>query len=307
MKINELEKATQITESDLFLLEQTKGTKKLDFKALVEALGIAMPKEFTFVNSLDITEKGYVSEGYLVAQRLLDLEAQIRAPFGYFGKELQLTWAEIDAKEKKGDFTGINIGDYKDVTLTTGEKIRMEVAGINTRKGYATNNENRIHWISRDCLKDLHRMNASNTNTGGFPACELKTVLNSTIYNLLPADVKAVIKKDKRLDSTKGSWAWQGDQFLWLPSEPEVWGDNSWSEVGYGNGNDVQFPIFRGSLVHINKGQGFGAAEKGSRTAWWCSSPSASNTTYFCLVNSNGRPDYFGASTALGLPVCFDT
>ena len=36
---------------------------------------------------------------------------------------------------------------------------------------------------------------------------------------------------------------------------------------------------------------------------WWCSSPSASNTTNFCNVNNNGNPNNNGASTALGVPV----
>lgn len=103
--------------------------------------------------------------------------------------------------------------------------------------------------------------------------------------NTLPADLRAVIKADKRLCSTKGSWAWQEDQKLWLPSEVEVWGHNSWSEVGYGNGCGVQFPIFTGSLRHICKGQGKGKAEQGSRSYWWCDSPNASNTTYFCGVS----------------------
>lgn len=148
-------------------------------------------------------------------------------------------------------------------------------------------------------------MNSTNTNTGGFPASALKTTLNTTIFNTLPADLRAVIKADKRLCSKKGSWVWQEDQKLWLPSEVEVWGYNTWSEVEYGNGCGVQFPIFTGSLRHICKGQGKGKAEQGSRSGWWCGSPDASDTTNFCYVASNGYASGNYASTAFAVPLCF--
>ena len=216
-----------------------------------------------------------------------------------------MSWNEIAAKAAAGDFTGLNIGDYKDITLTTGESVRMELAGIDTYFGYQSNNNHRLYFISRDCLATAYAMNSTNTNTGGFPASALKTTLNTTIFNTLPADLRAVIKADKRLCSTKGSWAWQEDQKLWLPSEVEVWGHNTWSEVGYGNGCGVQFPIFTGSLRHICKGQGKGKAEQGSRSHWWCGSPNASNTTNFCIVDYYGVASGSNASTALAVPLCF--
>ena len=124
---------------------------------------------------------------------------------------------------------------------------------------------------------------------------------------MLPTEVQNAIVADKRLCSTKGSWEWKEDQKLWLPSEVEVWGHNTWSEVGYGNGCGIQFPIFAGSLRHICKGLGFGAAAAGSRCHWWCDSPNASNTTGFCHVDASGGAGHDVASTALGVPVCFTT
>ena len=47
-----------------------------------------------------------------------------------YGKELTESWADLQARIKAGDFTGIHIGDFKSVTLTTGEVAIMEVAGI---------------------------------------------------------------------------------------------------------------------------------------------------------------------------------
>lgn len=39
---------------------------------------------------------------------------------------------------------------------------------------------------------------------------------------------------------------------------------------------------------------------------WWCDSPHASNTTYFCRVSANGGANHGYASTALAVPLCFE-
>ena len=305
--INQIDQTAELENDSLIIAEMTDGTKVIKFADFAAAVKKVIGKDVNVVDTLDITEKGNVSEGYLVSEALEDKQAQIRAAYGYYGKEIEYTWAEIKTKTAAGDFSGINIGDYKDVTLSNGEKVRMEVAGIDTYFGYQSGDNHRIYWISRDCLKTTYAMNSTNTNTGGFPASALKTTLNTTIFNMLPAEVQNVIVADKRLCSTKGSWEWKEDQKLWLPSEVEVWGHNTWSEVGYGNGCGIQFPIFAGSLRHICKGLGFGAAATGSRSNWWCDSPSASNTTLFCHVYYVGGALYSYASTALGVPVCFTT
>lgn len=305
--INQIDQTAELENDSLIIAEMTDGTKVIKFADFAAAVKKVIGKDVNVVDTLDITEKGNVSEGYLVSEALEDKQAQIRAAYGYYGKEIEYTWAEIKTKTAAGDFSGINIGDYKDVTLSNGEKVRMEVAGIDTYFGYQSGDNHRIYWISRDCLKTTYAMNSTNTNTDGFPASALKTTLNTTIFNMLPAEVQNVIVADKRLCSTKGSWGWKEDQKLWLPSEVEVWGHNTWSEVGYGNGCGIQFPIFAGSLRHICKGLGFGAAATGSRGHWWCDSPYASNTTNFCYVTNLGNAHNHVASTALGVPVCFTT
>lgn len=47
-----------------------------------------------------------------------------------YGKELTESWPALRTRIKAGDFSGIHIGDYKTITLTTGEVVVMEVAGI---------------------------------------------------------------------------------------------------------------------------------------------------------------------------------
>lgn len=91
-------------------------------------------------------------------------ENEAAHPYNY-GKEIALAWDEISTKTKKGDFTGLRIGDYKTVTLTTGEIVIMEIAGIDPYFGSGDQETgHHILWVSRDCLP-LHTRCAAATPT----------------------------------------------------------------------------------------------------------------------------------------------
>lgn len=218
----------------------------------------------------------------------------------YAGIEIDMSWAELSAKIGTGDFSGLHLGDYKDITLTTGEQARVELSGFNT---YLNTGDTSIltapHLVFtfRDCLETTYQMNTTNTNTGGYTASALAQTVNTTIYNTLPADLRAVIKEVRRLDNNKGTWSW-GSWKLWLLKETEVFGRNNWSD-GY-DGQGIQLPIFAHSYRHIVRGLGKGAAESGSRATWWLASPDARNSTRFCLVGPDGIASSGPASGSLG-------
>jgi hypothetical protein len=92
---------------------------------------------------------------------------------------------------------------------------------------------------------------------------------------------------------------------MWLLSEPEVFGRSCWGESTY-DGGTIQLPIFAGSFRHIVKGLGKGAAEGGSRNAWWLASPCSSNTTYICTVGGTGNASYASASNSNGVAPGFN-
>ena len=232
-----------------------------------------------------------------------------KAPVTYlYGREIPFSWAEIKAKCKIGDFAGIHVGDWKPLTLTTSETAIMEVAGIDTYYGYASNGKHNIDFISRDCLSATYQYNSTNTNIGGWLSSALYTAMNGTggIYDRLPSDVKAVIGPKLMLLENKAAadsttWAWHTENKLWLPAELEVFGYQSWSEIGYGSGNFKQYPLFAGSEKHIIKGAGNG----GSATNWWELSPRRASTARFCFVASSGHADNSNAGAAFRIPLCF--
>ena len=220
-----------------------------------------------------------------------------------YGKEITMSWAELSAKIKTEDFSGLHIGDYKDIVLSTGEEVRVDLSGFNTYMNVGDSDiltDPHLYFTFRDCLKTTYQMNSSNTNTGGYASSALAKTVNTTIYNTLPADLKAVMKEVRRMDNNKSNWAWASRK-LWLLQETEVFGRNNWSDGLDGGG--IQLPIFAHSYRHIVKGLGKGAAASGSRANWWLASPYAINTTNFCLVSRDGyaNRDGGGASYSYGV------
>lgn len=220
-----------------------------------------------------------------------------------YGKEITMSWAELSAKIKTEDFSGLHIGDYKDIVLSTGEEVRVDLSGFNTYMNVGDSDiltDPHLYFTFRDCLQTTYKMNSSNTNTGGYASSALAKTVNTTIYNTLPADLKAVMKEVRRMDNNKSNWAWASRK-LWLLQETEVFGRNNWSDGLDGGG--IQLPIFAHSYRHIVKGLGKGAAASGSRVNWWLASPYAFNDTNFCLVGRDGyaNRDGGGASYSYGV------
>lgn len=247
-------------------------------------------------------------------------EIKTEGPQLYEGRELSgHTWAQLKTKCTNADFDDLRVGDYKTITLTGGEVVKMQIAGIDTY--FNTTDQpvpHHIDWISKDCLTDYVQWNTSNNNNGnGSEACpylvsNVYTYLNNTIYPKLPADVKAVIKNKRSLleqrysgsgaltDST--GWAWKDMGNLWLPFEYEVFGSIVWGTKGYSQGQAVQYPLFANSYMHRIKGKGNGQG----RCSWWLSTVGSGNSTACCYISSAGHA-YYGSvsSTFVGAPVCF--
>ena len=236
-----------------------------------------------------------------------DYASILGRPTYMYGREIPFTWAEIKTKCTNNDFSGIAVGDWKSIVVD-GETHYMEVAGIDTYYGYTTGYRHCIDFVSRYCLNTTYRYNATNTNIGGWPASELYTTMNGTggIYDKLPSDVKAVVgPKIMRLENKDGAISsganWITADKLWLLSDLEVFGFQSWSQIGFGSGNFHQYPIFIGSEVHIIKR----TAESSTRTNWWTLSPRSGVTTSFCNVSAYGYTLYDVATAYARIPICF--
>lgn len=204
--------------------------------------------------------------------------------------------------------------------------IKCEVAAINPYIGYGDTSlsSNHVIMISRDCIPTTLKMRAANdiwyvpAETNPWLGSALYETLNNPTNGLLTiiaaTDIGAYIHAGPNNMgmrwlgevkapgvSTPTSWAWRDRGKLFLPFEPEVWGQSVVTENIYCKGITNQLDIFRGSTRHIVKGLGNG----GSRCAWWCASTHSSSDTAFAYVNSSGNPHSSTAVNARGVPTCF--
>jgi hypothetical protein len=230
-------------------------------------------------------------------------------------------WQWIQARLNAHNLNGLRVGDYIPIKVGA-ENHLAEIAGKNTYRktgdgvyivGY------HIDWITRDCYSETVKFNNSNNNNGDasnsspFLASNLKSWLDGTLYPLLDAKLKAVIKPKRILAPYRyksgatltddNLWGWQNFYPLWAPLEGEIFGQTVWSTRGYGNGQAIQYPIFANSYAHRIKGAG----PNGSRCDWWTASAWSGYSTYVVRVDGYGYVYYTYASVAHQVPVCFRT
>lgn len=134
------------------------------------------------------------------------------------------------------------------------------------------------------CL-GYHRMNDTCTNKGGWLKTEMRRYLNEAVIDLLPDDLRAIIKP--RAFDTESD-------MLWLFSEPEIFGEHIW---GTGEEGDKQLRYFAepGNRVKLD--------EDGDVAWWWERSPSGNEPDSFCFVNSSGKADH--SYSCASMCICF--
>ena len=225
-----------------------------------------------------------------------------RSLANYEGKNLGeiYTPQEFKSKVESGDFSGLDLGDYFDITLTTNEKMRYVISGFNTYLNFgdsAVLTAPHVIMTPVDCMETTKQMKATNDNTGGYAGSLMPAYLE-TVLATFPAEWKNIMRSIRRLENNKGTWAWTS-RTLFLLSETEVHGSPVWSD-SY-DGGTRPLPLYQFSTRYRIKGLGFGSSAKGSRAAWWLASPFAANTTYFCLVSDRGSSSSYGASNSLGV------
>lgn len=186
----------------------------------------------------------------------------------YKGRSLsEYSWSQLKTKCKNNDFSDIAVGDYKTITLSDNQKLDMVIMGIDTYYGTYGQTKHHIDWISQQALKDKIPWNTTLDNNGTstnkcpWLASNLKSKLNSTIYNKLPSEVRNVIvvkgsfleerySSSGKLSQSTAS-VWKSDiGKIWIPSEYEVFGSVIRGTPKYSQGMCVQYPLFANSWMH---------------------------------------------------------
>ena len=235
-------------------------------------------------------------EGYLSPHRP-DVGRDLIAVLGV--ANAAAAFAALRTRADAGNFNGLRLGDYIDVSSMTidgsaisnsNQRLRFEIAGFDTylNVGDTPVSSHHILMISKNCVLQK-AMNSTNTNAGGYAASELCAYLNNQVKTGLVNAIGITPKTVNRLLDIKGSWAWLAET-VFIPSEVEVFGHQAWSNnSGSSSGTSVQWPLFskfpQRRIANWN----------GSRWWWWEASPYTGDSAIFCYCGNYGHAGYYSA------------
>ena len=216
----------------------------------------------------------------------------------------EVSWADIQTLIQENKFADyFSVGATK-TFIVNGKTYTAEVVSINDGTGAASQwyPEKTVDFIAKELYETKYRYNATNNNSGGFPSSEIKTTLNSTIYPLLPSDLKSVITaKSHSYQAGSYSSSWSSSMVtssdnLWLPTYYEIAGGSAQYVEGENVNNNK--PYILDSKIKMVNGES-------SASFWWLGSPYSNYSGNFWVVYTGGGFSYSHASGAVGVPLCF--
>lgn len=194
-------------------------------------------------------------------------------------KEVPDTWKVADQKPMN-----INGVDYL-----------IDIIGKN-HDTYTAGGTAPLTFQLHDCYGTKYKMNGTNTNSGGWESCAMRSNHLPAILALMPSEVQAGIKEVNKLTSegSKSSTINTTADKLFLLSEIEIFGSTTYSKSGEGS----QYAYYSAGNSKVKKLSGL--AQR-----WWDRSPNGDNSTSFCFVTSTGGSNKNSASNSNGVAFGF--
>ena len=176
--------------------------------------------------------------------------------------------------------------------LTNGQTLEYRIIGINHDDLADGSGKAGLTFLTISTTINS-RMNAENSNTGGWEKSELRQKMNSgEIWKLMPSDlqskVKAVTKLTNNVGGTdKNAAVTATSDKLFLLSYSEIVPTSYWaSSYPWTSSEGTQYEAFKGKVT--NNYSGNESLKIGS--IWWERSVSPDTSLNFLSVNTNGDP-----------------
>ena len=186
------------------------------------------------------------------------------------------------------------VGDSKMMTIN-GADYQIDIIGKN-HDTYTAGGTAPLTFQMHDCYSTKYAMNSSNTNSGGWTNCAMRSTHLPAILALLPTEVQNGIREVNKLTSAGSQSATintTADK-LFLLSEIEIFGIVRFSKRGEG----TQYAYYTAGNTKVKN-------RAGSATSWWERSPHGSSSTSFCRVYDSGDADINNASFLYGVAFGF--
>ena len=218
------------------------------------------------------------------------------APVTYKANFADNTWEQIiDACHKNQVPETWVVGNQKAMTINGADYV-IDIIGKGHDDYADGSGKAPLTFQLHDCYADVNRMNSSNTNSGGWTSCAMRSTHLPAILALMPTEVQNGIREVNKMTSAGSQSATintTADK-LFLLSEIEIFGSVSYSKSGEG----TQYDYYKAGNSKVKK-------YSGSAYTWWERSPNGSDSTYFCIVDSIGAAGYGDASIAYGVAFGF--
>lgn len=164
--------------------------------------------------------------------------------------------------------------------LTDGKTLEYRIVGISHDDLADGSGKAGLTFEATNSALGYQKMNATNTNAGGWEKSELRGRLNSgDLWSLLPAELQSKVKAVKKLTDNQGGGKagtpTATTDKVFLLSVTEVWGDMQ--------SDGTQYEYYKSKGVTTSNYSG-----ASSSNGHWTRSVGPSNSTYFRYVNYSG-------------------
>ena len=183
--------------------------------------------------------------------------------------------------------------------LTNGQTLTYRIIGINHDDLSDGSGKAGLTFLTTSTTINA-RMNATNTNAGGWEKSELRAKMNSgEIWKLMPSDLQSKVKSVKKLTNNVGgadknaSVTATSDK-LFLLSYSEIVPTSYWaSSYPWTSSEGTQYEAFKGKVT--NNYSGNEILKIGS--SWWERSVGPNYSNYFLYAGTSGDPSSDGNAT----------
>lgn len=211
-----------------------------------------------------------------------------------------LAWEQIIAIANSGEDCSkfFAVGDETAVLLSTGENVPVVIGDFAHNTITGTSNKAALAFTFKNCLNTTYKMNATNTNAGGWNGSQMRTTTMPAILSTFPAALTAdgAIKYVDVLASA-------GNQSASLVTSSDRLRLHSITELGLrdyaiaGEGTKYAYYTSGNRVKTVN----------GTAANYWTRSPSSAGASaYFCLVGLSGASNFSNATYSYGVACGFD-
>ena len=215
------------------------------------------------------------------------------------------SWETIIAAAKYDNTDKYHVGDTKTINMGSLGTHTIRIANkTKVSECYNTSfSETACGFVLEFVdIVTIHRMNPTSTNTGSWPATELRTYLNEDLISTLPADLRYGIIKTRVISghgNTDGTSNYTSTDKIYLAHSNELLGYTNPSDtLTMSETRQLDYYASLDPLTIIKY-------QNSTATGFWTRSPSSNDNTAFGFINASGSIATSDATNAEALAPLF--